>query len=1081
MTSTRLPLRAALALFIFTFGLALFASPAVAQSAATGTITGRVQNQAANLSLENARVTVAGTSREAFTNAFGDYRLTGLAPGAITLTVFSTGLAPQTVTVNVGAGATVQRDFALAQLGQAAPATGGAVKLDAFVVASARETNASTIAINEQRFAAGIKTVLATDALGDVIQNNLGEFVKFLPGVDVGTDQMNSVQIGLRGLPSSYTNIALDGDDVNAAGSGNPTRNTLLQAFSLSNAQRVEIYKVPTPDQPASLAGGINMVSRTAFEASRPEFRFKTYINQNSREINLRRQSGGGDGDDQKQTYHYQPDFDFSYTVPVSKTFGFSINATKNDQFGSARRINRNFSTATTPTSVPPPNPLRATVDNPYLTSLQYNVFPVYEHRYAIGTRVDWKATPVDILSFSTSSNWLVQDYEQHNFTINAGTNPLSWGEDFTHGRAGAGAATVANTARYVRVRNNVARLNWRHTGSLWDFTGSAGYNFSDQTYRANSHRQFEGAAGRIQAATVDLDGYSKYLPGKVTVRNAAGQIVDPFDLNSYTFFLNGASGTRDNDSTSKSARFDAKRKFFTESVNFSLKAGGSSAETYRAARNASFNPVYVGPDGATGTPGTATAAFAVDESFTRTPFSLLNQAMLSFPEPRGLQQVQFPSGRRAWQLYESNPNYFNTQTNLRTDIRTTLTSPLQITERQDALFLMGDFSFFNNRLRLVTGVRYERTTDKGRAVLQDNNAKYRRDAAGNLILDATRRPIPIYTDTSTTILATGAINPAGIANGIAEDALVYQKLGASLSKQYGGYYPSLNATYSLTANVQARLGLAQAVGRPDFGNILGATNVSQIDFDPSSSATGAALGTIVTKNPALKPWTANSGDFRLEYYPSNGAVLSAGFYRRQIKNSFSTRNFLATEEFLRTLDLGDEFIGYQINAPINVPGITHINGWEFDLNAPLTTFTSLKFARSIRVFANATLVRNASPAEADFRGFTPKLINWGVNYNRRPLSLFAKWTLVGKKKVGTIAAGNIGAAGWNYQAERLRLDLSGDYRLNARYGVYFTARNIFNDRDQNYAYAIGSPRYVKFASEGEYGVNFQVGIKGNF
>ena len=41
--------------------------------------------------------------------------------------------------------------------------------------------------------------------------------------------------------------------------------------------------------------------------------------------------------------------------------------------------------------------------------------------------------------------------------------------------------------------------------------------------------------------------------------------------------------------------------------------------------------------------------------------------------------------------------------------------------------------------------------------------------------------------------------------------------------------------------------------------------------------------------------------------------------------------------------------------------------------------------------------------------------------------------------------------------------------------------RNVFNDRDQNYAYAIGSPRYVKFASEGEYGVNFQFGIKGNF
>jgi TonB-dependent receptor len=1074
-------LRRAAPLFAIAFALSVFAtSLAFAQAAtarpepaerATGSIAGRVQHQVANRSLENARVTVAGTNREVFTDVFGDYRLTGLAPGPVTLTVFYTGLVPETITVNVAAGATAQHDFALAPSAKSAPTGPGsdAVKLDAFVVGFTRETNAATIAINEQRFAAGIKTVLATDALGDVIQNNLGEFVKFLPGVDVGTDQMNSVQIGLRGLPPSYTNIALDGDDVNAAGSGNPTRNTLLQAFSLSNAQRVEIYKVPTPDQPASLAGGINMVSRTAFEASRPEFRFKAYINQNSHEAGLGRRSGGGDGDDQKRTYHYQPDFDFNYTVPVSRTFGFSINATKNDQFGSARRINRNFNTATTPTSVPPPDPLRASVDNPYLTSLQYNVFPVYEHRYAIGTRVDWKATPVDVISFSTSSNWLVQDYEQHNFTINAGTNPLAWGEDFTRGRAGAGSATVVNVARYVRVRNNVARLNWRHTGALWDFTAAAGYNFSDQSYRAISHRQFETTAGRIQGATVDLEGYSQYLPGKITLRNAAGQIVDPFDLNSYTFFLNGANGTRDNDSTAKNARFDAKRKFFTDRVVFSLKAGGSTAETYRAARNSSFNPVFVGPNG-------TTVANDPDESFARLSLSLLNQAMLSFPMPRGLQQVQYPSSRRAWQLYEANPGWFNTQTNLRTDIRNTLTSPLQITERQDALFLMGDFSFFRNRLRVVTGVRYERTTDKGRAVLQDNNARYRRDAAGNLILDANRRPILIYP--ANTINNT---TPEGIANGIAEDALVYRKLGATLAKQYGGYYPSLNATYNITQNVQARLGLAQAVGRPDFGNILGATTVNQIDFNPDTNATGAALGTITTKNPALKPWTANSGDVRLEYYPSNGSVLSAGFYRRQITNSFSTQNFLATEEFLRNLDLGEEFVGYQVNAPINVPGITHINGWEFDLNAPLSTFTKLEFVRSIRVFANATLVRNRSPAEADFRGFTPKLINWGVNYNRRPLSLYAKWTLVGKKKVGTIGAGNIGAAGWNYQAERLRLDLSGDYRLNARYGLYFTARNIFNNRDQNYAYAIGSPRYVKFASEGDYGVNFQVGVKGNF
>ena len=1045
---------------IFSFLACAFcaAFPLAAQTAGNASISGRVQNSASGSALENARITVAGTNREAFTDAFGEFRLTGLGGGEVTLTVFYTGLTPASAAVKVAAGATARRDFSLVPVaaGRTTAAADGVVKLDQFIVDSARDTSAASIATNEQRFSPSIKTVLSTDALGDVIQNNLGEFVKFLPGVDVGTDQMNSVQIGLRGLPSNYTNIALDGDDVNAAGSAGPTRNTLLQAFSLSNAQRVEIYKVPTPDMPASLAGGINMVSRTAFEASRPELRFKAYMNQNSREFNVRRQSGGGDGDDQRQTYHYQPDFDFAYTVPLSKTFGFSINATKNDQFGSARRVNRTFNTTTTAA-----NPFKATVDNPYLTTFQYNVFPVYEHRYAIGTRLDWKVSAVDTLSFSYSGNWLVQDYEQHNFILNAGTNPLSWGSDFTHGRAGSGAVNVNNTARYVRVRNNVFRLNYRHIGALWDFTGAAGYNFSDQTYRANSHRQFEAPGGRIQSAQIDFDGFDDYLPGKVTVRNAAGQVIDPFNVNSYNFFINGASTTRDNDSTAKNARLDAKRKFYSDQANFSVKIGGSTNESYRARRNAQSTPIFVGADGRAGT---------ADEALSALPFSLLNQAMLSFPMPRNLQQAQFISSRRAWQLYEQNPGYFDVSTNRRTDLRAGLTAPDQITERLDALFLMGDISLFANRLRIVTGVRYERTTDDGRAVLQDNNAKYRQDAAGNVLLDASRRPILIYPNSATVQ-----------ADGIAEDTLVYRQLGARFKKAYGGYYPSLNATYNVTPNVLARLGLAQAIGRPDFANILGPTTVNQVDFDPSSTATGAALGTITTKNPGLKPWTANSGDVRLEYYAPNGANMSAGFYRKEITNSFLTQNFLATSEFLSGLNLSDEFVGYQVNATVNVPGITHINGWEFDVNAPLNTFVKYDFARYFRVMANTTLVTNKSPAEADFRGFTPKMINWGFTYNRRPLSMVAKWTLVGKKRVGTVAAGNIGAAGWNYQAERLRLDLSMDYRLSKNYAFYATARNVFNNRDQNFAYAAGGPRYVKFAAEGEYGVNFQLGVKGNF
>lgn len=1029
------------------------ALPLQAQSTATATLTGRVVNSAAGASLENARITLAGTNREAFTDAFGEYRFTQLPAGEVTVQAFYTGLAPQTASVTLVPADTARRDFMLAPVAsrQRAPSADGVLKLDQFVVDSARDTSAASIAINEQRFAGNIKTVLHTDALGDIIQNNLGEFVKYLPGVDVGTDQMNAVQISLRGLPSSYTNIAMDGDDVNAAGSAGPTRNTLLQAFSLNNASRIEIYKVPTPEMSASsLGGSINMVSRTAFEASRPEFRFKAYVNKNSHELPFTRQPGGGDGDDQKATFHYQPDFDFAYTVPVSKTFGFSINAVKNDQFGSARRINRGFST-----NVAATNPLRATVDNPFLTTFSYNVFPVYEHRYALGGRMDWKVSPLDTLSVSYSGNWLVQDYEQHVFSVNTGTNPISWGPDFTHGRPGSGTLNANNTARYVRVRNNIFRLNYRHIGANWDITGGAGYNFSDQTYRAISHRQFETSSARIRGATIDIDGFSDHRPGTLTVLNAADEAIDPFDLRNYNFFLNGANATRDNDSRAKNARLDVKRKFFSDRFSGALKVGASTVEQYRARRTSSFNPVYVGPD---------RIANTADDSVGRAPVNLLNAAMLSFPMPRNVRQAQFTSSRRAWELYEQYPHYFDTTANRRTDLRADALNTEQITERIDSVYLLTDISLLNNRLRLLSGVRYERTTDNGRTVLQDNNAQYQRDPrTGALLLNAQNRPIPITTD------------------GIEIDKLVYKKLGARLSQEYGDYYPSLNATYNITPNVLGRLGVARTLGRPDFGNIVGATNVNQVDFSPESNATGTALGTITTKNPSLIPWTANSLDLRLEYYSPNGGELSTGFFRKQITNFFATRNFLATPEFLASVGLGEEFVDFQVNAPTNVNGIAHINGWEFNVSQPLSFFTRADFARHVRVFANSTLIRTRGPVESDFRGFTPKIINWGFTYNRRPMLFNARWTYSGKKRVGTIAAGNIGAAGWNYQTERLRLDVSIDYRLSKNYSLYAAGRNVFNNRDSNEAYAIGSPRYVKFAAEGEYGVNFQFGVKGAF
>src|SRR5688572_14928022 len=120
-----------------------FASAADTTSAArqaSGSISGRVQNAVSGNYLNNARVTVRGTDRTVFTDESGTYLINDAPAGEAIIEVFYTGLDPQLITLSVPAGQRVTRDI---QLGAA---NANVVKLDSFVVASSRETDAMAIA-----------------------------------------------------------------------------------------------------------------------------------------------------------------------------------------------------------------------------------------------------------------------------------------------------------------------------------------------------------------------------------------------------------------------------------------------------------------------------------------------------------------------------------------------------------------------------------------------------------------------------------------------------------------------------------------------------------------------------------------------------------------------------------------------------------------------------------------------------------------------------------------------------------------------------------------------------------------------
>src|SRR5918993_566866 len=112
MTTTAFRSRFIFALTVF-LALVPLASRTVAQGPSSGTIEGRVFNPRNGEYIERARVTIDAAGLETFTDSSGQYRLTNVPPGAVNVKVFFTGLEPQTDSVVVSAGSTVQHDFNL--------------------------------------------------------------------------------------------------------------------------------------------------------------------------------------------------------------------------------------------------------------------------------------------------------------------------------------------------------------------------------------------------------------------------------------------------------------------------------------------------------------------------------------------------------------------------------------------------------------------------------------------------------------------------------------------------------------------------------------------------------------------------------------------------------------------------------------------------------------------------------------------------------------------------------------------------------------------------------------------------------
>ena len=1026
-------------------GVCLSAISLSAQSSETyGTIAGRVQNAVTGRYLPNVRVVVEGTTQEAFTDETGSFRLR-VGEGARTLTLHYTGLDTLRAVVEVKPGETTERSFSLSNEERYGKEE-GVLELDRFVVSSSQLVEGEALAINEQRYAGNIKNVVSTEAFGDITEGNIGEFMKYLPGVTIEYTDSSPDAVSIRGFDPNLSTVSVDGGQLANAVVQGASRKFQFKQVSINDFSRIEVTKVPTPATPAdSMAGSVNLVSKSAFERQGRQLKYRAYLIGNSDELTLNETPYPFE----ENTYKIMPGFDFDYTLPINENLGVVITGMSSSQY-SPQDINRTVwrGTTTAGTDVSP--------SNPYLQSHQVIDAPKYIYRHSLGGKLDWRVTPNSVLSLGARVAYFLDVNGNYSRTINAGTNGnptpasgtrMTFDENSTHGATGRGAVNMASSFLYIPGVTVSGNARYRFDDGLWMVDAGVSTSKSRTWRKGVDNGHFQAINSQLTTPVrVSFDDVANITPDTIKVYNNGGQEVDIYDIDNYRVTTATQNSRAHVSETITSGDVNIKRQLTSLSFPASIQVGSMMREQTRNIRREQLQWTHVGSGG-----NQAAAPYAA-------------RIFSNQPNEFGFDNIPWVSPHIAVDAWMRDPSLFTkTTAQMINEEAYRRRGSEYIEEVVSAGYVQLDMKFFENKLRVLTGVRYEKTTDDGLGPLEEPSAVYQRNADGSFVRDTNgdrvRRP------------------EAGAPGSMEELQLTLAERGFRAKRSYDGYYPSVHLTYNFRENLLMRLSYAQTYGRPDFDSVIPNSIINEFDLDDGDAGDPNAIGgSITVRNTALRPWSADNYDFSLEYYTEQGGMFTVGAFLKEIEDFFGDVAKQATLEDLEELGLDPRYVGWTLRTKFN-SGDARVSGVELSAKHSLAPLG--EWGRHFDVFANATKLRLEGNQGASFSQFMPKSANWGITFTYKPVTIMAKWNYRGEQRLLPVTT--LGADAYNYFAPRTTMDLNVTYQISERMSFFANARNLTNEPYVSYRYGSETPDYAKQWSYNKYGTFLTLGIKGQF
>mgnify|MGYP006078392243 FL=1 len=295
-----------------------------------------------------------------------------------------------------------------------------------------------------------------------------------------------------------------------------------------------------------------------------------------------------------------------------------------------------------------------------------------------------------------------------------------------------------------------------------------------------------------------------------------------------------------------------------------------------------------------------------------------------------------------------------------------------------------------------------------------------------------------------------------------AYDAATLEQTTASSDHSF--FAPSVNVKYFFNDQLQLRAAIWKGLSRPGFKKTAPKLDV---DYDDGGATISGSAG-----NPLLKPYEAVNYDLSLEFYGEGMTFLSAGLFRKDIKNAI--------------------YPTLQQNATIM--GISFNDGVETWINADDSTINGFElngqygWENGMYVTANITLTDGESTFAYEddqtfttpFRKLADEAANVSIGYDKGPWDVrlaanyrseYLDWLADENEGIDDVSENNM-----RWVDAHLQVDLTAKYKVSSAVEVKFEAVNLGN-----------RPEYYYWGNDSQlsqydiYGKNYSLGMTYNF